>query len=391
MDGERISRSVIGVGVVACIVLFAVGFAAPVLPPEFASFLFRGAGVSSSAGTATPAASPAGGSFTADGAGATAGSPGGADPATTLTLEPTVVTTGTTAKPSASPNPAPPPYVASVEVTAVTTWTTVASTAAPAVYVTIPMTTTTRAATTNATAAPSLKLPGPTSPNATSETPGTVATLASRLTQDTTATAHRTTAQTPTLNSTSTTPASHTTASLDHRADNGEYHHRDGFDHAHDRARPPYDHGGPNHGDHHNHVRNANPGANHPDDGADRPSDEGDHRGDPVTVTRGDGRRGRQGRSSRRSERGRLTSSISAGQRPAPLREVDRDHRFEHVPFREDERRVEGLDQVRKPRPAWSRPGAHRPPPGTVRRQGRRNRAHTRRGASTDRKGRGAG
>lgn len=42
MDGERIFRILAGLGVVACMLLFVVGFAAPVLPPPLTAFMHRG-------------------------------------------------------------------------------------------------------------------------------------------------------------------------------------------------------------------------------------------------------------------------------------------------------------------------------------------------------------
>ena len=70
MDGERILRGLIGLGVVACIALFIVGFAAPVLPPEIAGFMHGGANAAPPDLNATPAAMPAAGAASPDESGA---------------------------------------------------------------------------------------------------------------------------------------------------------------------------------------------------------------------------------------------------------------------------------------------------------------------------------
>ena len=55
MDGERAFRTLIGTGVVACIALFVVGFAAPILPPGTVAFLHRGTGPADAGPAPTPA------------------------------------------------------------------------------------------------------------------------------------------------------------------------------------------------------------------------------------------------------------------------------------------------------------------------------------------------
>ena len=59
MDGERLLRYLIGVGVLACIGLFAVGLASPLIPPGMFPFGQQEAGVASSSGNATPEPLPA--------------------------------------------------------------------------------------------------------------------------------------------------------------------------------------------------------------------------------------------------------------------------------------------------------------------------------------------
>lgn len=58
MDGEHLLRALTAVGVVACILLFAVGFAAPILPPELAGFVHNDDPGASTDVEMTPASTP---------------------------------------------------------------------------------------------------------------------------------------------------------------------------------------------------------------------------------------------------------------------------------------------------------------------------------------------